>query len=489
MKKIKRLFCLCLTTMLFGALAISIAEANTNTWPTECQGKPPHYLAGFTQTKDQIEAFFQMQQNFHMSKADSEGRAIWAANMGEYENLTFYGHTVTIYLPMYRRADNAVYYHTTAGVTKLSEQEFACVKADLKQWIQSAIDANYADHKMISTLGVEIFAKQNGLTPEAVRELLAKPIPEYGTNYQDVLKIPLLEPADFIKGVKYMYFTPMGSCNASVYFHTVVAFTPCVRRTDYILGYPVVMKHELIHANAKLQGFPIGWYTNVELLAALLPFPEQPTDLETFFYHPYLSTPWEILRVFRKWDIRKVREEIFRYRVAWRGSAINREVLASYLTEINDAAQWLRDTAIQVLAEFYADPHFWVTVNQRSYDDDMFYKVIMAKNWEPTILKGHANTVKFILRHVDESKSIADEARKDVGKNRDLGTDEYRRKTLNEFLKLAEALGFSQAELIRLGRAYGYRIEHFERMDLDMMRQLINDFLKGEGMFQKKEVR
>lgn len=479
----------------FTVFALTIVSSVTNSmaetsWPAECNGKPPHYLAGFTQTKDQIDAFFQMQQNFLMSRADSTGSSLWGANLGEYVNLTFYDHTLTLYLPMYRKEGDKVYYHTTAGITTLTSQEFDCVKADLKQWFQSAIDANFADHKVITTLAVEIFGKANSMTPEEVRRLLATPIPEYGTNYSDVLKIPLLEPVDFIKGVKYIYFTPMGSCNAMVYATTVVAFTPCTRRWDHILGYPVVAKHELIHASAKLQGFPIGWYTNVELLAALLPFPEQPTDLETFFYHPYLSTPWEILRVFRKWDIQKVREEIFRYRVAWRGFAMNREVLSGYLTEINEAAQWLRDTAIQVLAEFYSDPHWWVTVNQRAYDDDMFYKVIMAKNWEPTILKGHANTVKFVLRHADESRSLAEEARLDVGKERGLSADEHQRKVLDEFLKLAEALGLSKAELLRLGRAYGYRQEHFEKMDLDVVRKIINDFLRGQGMFEKRsEVR
>ncbi len=469
--------------------AFSVTDVTAQTWPAECQGRPPHYLVGFTQTKDQIDAFFQMQQNYRMSQADSASRAMRAANLGEYVKLTFYGHTLTLYLPMYRQAGNSVYFHTASGVTPLTKQEFECVKADLKKSIQSAIDSDYADHEKITTIAVESFGKRYNLTPDAVRDLLTKQIPEYGTNYADVLKIPLLEPVDFIKSVKYMYFTPMGSCNASVYVKTVVAFTPCVRRTDHILGYPTVMKHELIHANIKLQGYPLAWHFNVELFAALLPFLEQPTTLDDFFYHPYLSTPWEILKVFGRWDIQKVRQEIYRYAVAWRGSAMNREVLASYLAEINEAAKWLRETGLQALAEFYSDPHWWVAVNDISFDDDMAYKAIMAKNWEPTLLKGHANTVKFILRHADQSKSIAEKALERVGKNRDF-EEERQKKALAEYLKLAEALGFSQAELIRMGRAYGYKSEHFERMDLDMVRQLLNDFLKGEGMFEKRlEVR
>lgn len=467
----------------------SVNDGVAQSWPAECQGKPPHYLVGFTPTKDQIDVFFQMQQNYRMSQADSANRAMRAANLGEYVKLTFYGHTLTLYLPMYRQIGSAVYFHTAAGVTPLTVQEFECVKADLKQWIQSAIDADYEDHKMITTIAVESFGKRYNMTPEAVRELLQKPIPEYGTNYADALKIPLLEPIDFIKSVKYMYFTPMGSCNASVYVKTVVAFTPCVRRTDHILGYPTVMKHELIHSNIKLQGYPISWHFNVELFAALLPFPEQPTDLDTFFYHSYFSTPWEALHVFGKWDIKKVRQEIYRYSVAWRGSAMNREVLAGYLTEINEAAKWIRETGLQVLAEFYSDPHVWVAVNDMSYDADMAYKVIMAKNWEPTLLKGHANTVKFVLRHADQSKSIAESAMERVGKKRDF-EDERQKKVVAEYLKLADAFGFSKEELVRMGRAYGYRSEHFERMDLDMLRQLMNDFLRGEGMFEKRlEVR
>ena len=473
--------------MLFGSF--SYVQADT-VWPKECQGKEPHYLTGFTQTKDQIDAFFQMQQNYRMSQADSANRAVRATNLGEYVKLTFYGHTLTLYLPMYRQVGNTVYFHTASGVTPLTVQEFECVKADLKQWIQSAVDADYDDHKMITTIAVESFGKRNNMTPEAVYKLLAKQVPEYGTNYADVLKIPLLEPVDFIRSVKYMYFTAMGSCNATVYVKTVVALTPCVRRMDHIIGYPTVMKHELIHANIKLQGYPIAWHMNYELFAALLPFLEQPTNLDDFFYHTYLSTPWEILKVFGRWDIQKVRQEIFRYVVAWRGSAMNREVLAGYLAEINEAAKWLRETGLQALAEFYSDPHAWAAVNDMFYDDDMAYKAIMAKNWEPTLLKGHANTVKFILKHADQSKSIAERAMERVGKDSKGFEDDRRVKALGEYLKLAEALGFSKDELVRMGRAHGYRIEHFERMDLDMMRQLMNDFLKGEGMFEKRlEVR
>lgn len=464
---------------------VSIDEVSAQIWPKECNGKPPHYLVGFKQTKDQIETFFQMQQNSSISRADSGAPAISGANLGEYVNFTFYGHKVPMYLPMYRKADGVIYYHTAAGITKLSNQEFECVKADLHQWIQSAIDANFADHKAITTIALDSFGKRNGMTSDEVRKLLTKQIPEYNTSYADVIKIPVLEPVDFIKGVKYLYFTSMGSCNAYVYAHTVVAFTPCVRRWDHILGYPVVAKHELIHANSKLQGYPIGWYTNVELFAALLPFPEQPADLDTFFYHPYLSTPWEILRVFGRWDIKKVREEIFRYRVYSRGSAMNREVMTSYLSEINAAAKWIRETGLQALAEFYSDPHWWVTVNNMSRDDDMAYKVIMAKNWEPTLLGGHAKTVKFILKHADKSKSIANDAWERVGKSRSTD-DERRAKLVQEYTKLAQAFGISRDDLVRMGRAYGYRSEHFERMNLDMVRQIMNDFLRGEGMFKRE---
>lgn len=470
--------------------AFSASEAAVYNPPPECRGKVPHYLEGFKQTTDQIDTFYQMQQNFNVSRADSSGiSALWGANLGEYVKLTFYGHTLTLYLPMYSRSGNAVYYNTGAGVTKLSEQEFECVKADLRQWIQDAIDADYADHKMITTLAVKSFGEQEGMTPEEVLKLLSKPIPEYGTTYGEVLKIPLLEPADFIKSVKYIYFTPMKSCNASVYAETVVTFTPCTRRWDYIVGYPVVAKHELIHSNSKLQGFPIGWYTDGELLAALLPFLEQPTDLETFFYHGYLSVPWEALNVFGRWDIEKVRREIYRYRVVGGGSAMNREVLAKYLPEINEAAKWLRETGLQALAEFYKDPHFWVTVNDMSYDDRMAYKVIMAKNWEPTRLKkGHADTVKFILKHADQSKDVARSAWDRVGKKRSINDeDEHRAKQLREFAKLAGSFGLSQEELVKMGRAYGYRAEHFEKMDIDFARKLVNDFLRGEGMFRKSQ--
>ncbi|MBI2122111.1 MAG: hypothetical protein HYT98_03235 [Candidatus Sungbacteria bacterium] len=468
-------------------------------WPKVCEGQPPHYLRGFTQTNDQIDAFKQMQLNFAASRSDSSLlRARWASNIGESATFIFYGHTVSIYFPMYQRLGNVVYYYTAAGATPLTVEEFECVKEDFGQWIQQAIDANYDDHRRITDLAVESFAAGNNMTPDAVRKLIARPIPEYGTNYGDVLKIPLLEPADFIKGVKHIYFTSMSSCNAWVYLQTIVAFSPCTRRWDYIMGYPTVAKHELIHANAKLQGFPIGWYSNMELFAALLPFLEQPTDLETFFYHGYLSKPWEALEVFGSFDVAKIRKEFFRYDVWGGGSAMNREVIAEYLSEINKAAEWLRESGLKVLAKFYTDPHFWVAVNDMSHDDDMAYMVIMAGLYEPTALGGHDNTVRFILKHSDQSKSIADGAWSRVGKSRSLMFDERRQKALEELVRFADALGISKEELIRKGRAYGFRSEHLENMDLDLAREILRSFLSGDGVFgkpigskllQEKEVR
>ncbi len=482
-------------TLLFGTLTFSLgvliaATSEAQTWPASCEGKPPHYLAGYTQTKDQIEAFNQMQLNYRNSWIDSKNKARAAANFGEKTELTFYGHTVVLYLPMYRRADGGVYYYTGVDAVRLTEKEFECVKDDLRQWIQQAIDADYEDHKSITPLAIESFAKQSGMTTDEVKELLPKPIVEYGTTYSEVYKIPQLEPADFISGVKYMYFTPMGSCNAAVYLQSVVIFTPCVRRMDHILGFSSVIKHELIHANRKLQGMPLLWYFNYELFAALMPFLEQPTNLDDFFYHSYLETPWEALRVFGCFDIAKLRKELFRYNVPWGGNAMNRELLTNYLNEINKATVWLRESGLKVLAEFYSDPRVWAAINDMSHDDDMAYRVIMAKLYEPTCLGGHSKTVRFILKHADESKSIADAAWERVGKNRNNMGDDRREKAFRDLMRFAEVLGLNEEKLARLGRAYGFRNIDPARVNLDTVREILKDFIMKEGPFKiSKEVR
>ena|SRR3989338_4215219 len=477
---------LCVVLLITTVISIvAMGKAFGQSWPDACEGKPPHYLVGFTRTSDQVDAFIQVQQNYQMSLADSRlPSARWGSNLGESVQLTFYGHTLTLYLPMYRKSGNAVHYYSAAGVTSLTVQEFECVKEDLRDWIQRGVDGDYADHQMITKIAVESFAAQNKMTPDAVRALLSKSIPEYGTNYADVLKIPLLEPADFIKGVKHIYFTSMRSCNAWVSLQTIVAFSPCMRRWDYILGFPTVVKHELIHANAKLQGYPIGWYNNSELFAALLPFLEQPTDIETFLYHGYLEAPWEMLLIYGRFDVERVRREFYSYRVYRGGSAVNREVIANYLSEMNKAATWLRESGLKVLGKFYSDPHVWVAVNDMSHDDTMAYRVIMAGLYEPTLLGGHANTIRFILKHANQSKDVANAAWERVGKSRNI-MDARRQKIVDEYSRLAEGLGISKEELMRIGRAYGLRSEHLEHMDIELVRMIFNDFLTGQGPFRK----
>lgn len=468
-----------------------VDKAEAGNWPAVCDGKPPHYLAGLKQTDDQIEAFNQIQLVYEMSKADSvNDGARWGSNLGEKVDLTFYGHTVTLYLPMYRKAEDGVYHYTASGSTKLTNQEFECVKEDFRDWVQRSIDADFKDHKGINTLAVESFANRNDKTLDEVRELLKKPIPEYNTTYADVLQIPQIEPVDFIKHVKHMYFTQMGSCNAAVYLKSFVILTPCMRRMDHVTGYPSVMKHELIHAST-LQGYPIGWYFDMELFAALLPFLEHPANLEDFFYHGYLSTPWEALRVFACFDVGKMRKEIFRYQVPWGGSALNREVLAGYLGEINKASAWIRETGLKVLGEFYSDPHVWVAVNDMSFDDHMAYKVIMAKMYEPTCLGGHSKTVRFILKHADESKNIADSAWKRVGGKSNFNKEQA--KAMKDLMRLANALGLSEDDLLRAGRLYGLRGLEPEQLNLEKVRDLLRDFILSRDRFPPgfnfKEVR
>lgn len=475
---------------LFSA-AFFTPAAEAENWPAACEGKPPHYLAGLKQTDDQVEAFNQIQLVYQMSQADSvNGGARWGSNLGEKVDLTFYGHTVTLYLPMYRKAEDGVYHYTASGATRLSNQEFECVKEDFRDWVQRSIDADFKDHKGINTLAIDGFASRNGKTSDEVRELLKKPIPEYNTTYADVLQIPQIEPVDFIKHVKHMYFTQMGSCNAAVALKTFVVLTPCMRRMDHVLGYPSVMKHELIHAST-IQSYPIGWYFDMELFAALLPFLEHPANIDDFFYHGYLSAPWEALRVFACFDVGKMRKEIFRYRVPFGGSAINREVLAGYLGEINKASAWIRETGLKVLGEFYSDPHVWVAVNDMSFDDHMAYKVIMAKMYEPTCLGGHSKTVRFILKHADESKSIADSAWKRVGVARKSNEDQV--KTMKDLLRFAGVLGLSEDDLVRAGRLYGLRGLDPDNFNLEKVRDLLRDFILFKERFpvefNAKEVR
>jgi len=485
MKSLLRVILGCITLIV----ALNFGSAEAAKWPDVCQGKPPHYLVGYKQTSDQIEVFQQLYQVYRASWADSGTRGYRAANFGEKTEMVFYSHKVILYLPAYRRMGNTVYFHTASGVTPLTNEEFECVKADLYEYIKTSIDADYEDHKAITTGGIESFAKRNGKTPDEVRALLAKSVPEYGTNYADILKIPQLEPIDFINGVKYMYFAPMRTCNAAVYLKTIVAFTPCLRRADFVMGHNETMKHELIHANAKLQGYPIGWYVNVELLAALLPFLEHPASPDTFFYHTYLMTPWEALKVFGCFDIEKVRNEIFRYRVPFDGAAMNEEVLRAYLPEINRAAQWLRESGLAVLAEYYSDPHVWATINNISYDDDMFYKVIMSKLYEPTCLGGHAKTTLFILKHTDESKDVARRAWEQVGKEK-VTSDQHRAKMIADFKRLAETLGFTHKMLMQAARFYGVKPQDLDRLDPELLRQAIADYINREGVFQHlKEVR
>lgn len=450
--------------------------------PAECKGKLPHYLVGLTKTEDQIEAFKQVNLIYEMSRYDSMISAPQAANLGEQVNLTFYGHTFTLFLSQYRKAGNTVYYYTAAGATELSLQEFECVKADLRNWIQESIDQDYAQHEKLTDLAIKNFAEESGKTVDEVKELQKKVIPEFKTNYGDVLLIPDLKPVDFINSVKHAYFAPMRSCNASVMINTILVFTPCIRRIDYVLPHNEVMKHELVHTNKKLQGYPLSFYVNMELFAALLPYLSHPVNLDTFFNHPYLRTPEELLHVFGGFDVDKVRKEMSRYRLGRTGMALNEDVLRKYIPAINDGSAWIRESALKVFGVFYSDPRLWAAVNEASYDNDMAYKVIMALHYEPTLLDGHANTIKFILQYSEQSARVAERAKEKIGKSAGMTIEEQHR--VKELKHFAEVLGFNDELLMKVGKFYGFTSQDLQNVDPEFLRKILYDFVNREGPFQ-----
>ena len=137
-----------------------------------------------------------------------------------------------------------------------------------------------------------------------------------------------------------------------------------------------------------------------------------------------------------------------------------------------------------MLWEYYSDQHAWVAINNMSYDDDMAYKVIMAKLYEPTLLGGHNTTVRFILKHGDRSAEVAKRAWENVGKPLKIESDLEHKKFSDDIKAFAKMLGLTDDIIARVGKYYGFKVEDFKNMDLNLLRRVISDFLQREGAFQ-----
>ncbi len=151
---------------------------------------------------------------------------------------------------------------------------------------------------------------------------------------------------------------------------------------DYIRAQSLILAHEFTHGNPYLQGTPIDFYFDVEMWTALS------TDIfddMMYFTHPYLAVVADTAHTYFGYNAREA------YNRIWPSGFTNlrdfrREEYEENMKRVKEINQAFKDFIPKFMQIFYADQHFWNSVNLKWCDTAAVWRIVMAFEFEPSVI-------------------------------------------------------------------------------------------------------
>jgi hypothetical protein len=333
------------------------------------------------------------------------------------------GKDMTVILdPYVKNKDGTIVFTSYCGQEKVTEAQLNTVVAYLTKQETIAEDLNWLFYNDVETLIVRERAKKLGVKESDFVAGLDKPsrYPDITVREEHLLP-PKFEKSDFVpKELHLGYFPEMvGSgvlgaawLNSGTNYVTMQALV-----LDYLAGKPVVMMHENIHANPKLQSLPLSEGFNVELFASI---PEMLLDddhIQLWFHH-YLEPIRELFWIHFGFDFKQAQKEIVRADLAG-NIFVDKDKFNKYTGLLDKAKPLARETLKKALVEFYSDAPGWVALHDKLQNSNGVLDVMFAKNFDLCVQvtdKADCNaTMKWLKANEERIKKIAEESFKESG--------------------------------------------------------------------------
>lgn len=366
----------------------------------------------------------------------------------------FEGEKVTFYFEPWVRVKGKIVFYDFCGKTTVSEAQFQAVVDDFIGQFAQAIELGYDYHKELETVAVKAKAKRVGKSEEELRALLDKPVPDApGVTYRELQQLPRpVKKSDFVPREVHFGYTPYFGV---AWLNTETLWvTPQARIMDYLFGKPSVLLHEMTHANNNLQSYPLSNGIDVELLAST---PEMLFDEDhiSLSYHGYSRDTRDMVYVFFGFNFAQVRKEILIYDYAG-NMKFDTAKFNEYFLKLQEVKKELRKAYLRTLEEYYSDQVFWTSFNEKLQDTRAVFRVMMSLNYDPTILNGHAETMKWLKTHHDEIMRMANQAFQNSGGESDDGesTAAKRLPAGMNIRMLEQFTGLSREEMLKLAKKY-----------------------------------
>uniref|UniRef100_A0A6M3IR14 Uncharacterized protein n=1 Tax=viral metagenome TaxID=1070528 RepID=A0A6M3IR14_9ZZZZ len=396
--------------MLALALIFSVCDAKTL----------PHYLHGIKQISDfkdlseaqrQIALITEEFRNLAYFKNQPASNIINDSIKREY---VIYGKKVTIIYHNYVEGDKIRYYDKT-GFIELTHEDFKAVEDDLNNCLRVAAEANA---KLYKDFSQRIESKiASILDIQDVRDKADTIIPEYGIAYRDVFGFADIHEADFLP--EKLYFTKipeaLGQCILNA---DIILYNPLGRVTDYIIGFPSTLAHEMVHNNPKLQSMPFAWNFDIELQTSYTQLAHNAYALISTLFHPYLDSVRFGEKVYFSFDNKAAIYRILRDMTS-STLRLDEEALEYEIENIINTKAELVKILPDFFAEFYANRLFWIAVDKKFRNNNTWFEALMASKYEPTILRNEndentgAKEDLIFIKKLDDS-GVIDDIRKEA---------------------------------------------------------------------------
>lgn len=330
----------------------------------------------------------------------SQTRSLWPENwisipnivgQGIWEAVVVHNKEVKIYLRDYKKEGDKVYFYSARGVEEISKQEYK----ELLDFLSN----------QLSVASQTLYDRLKDIPKQIKRELpdldnTWKVSEHYTLKFQEILGVPeFYSPADFLPDELYfgpiepwgmVYLGLYKDYTRRIFLHPEATVYDCISS-----GTPVVLMHEMMHAQPTLQWIPLAWYSDVEILAELN------TGLwEPFFFeisHPYLSVLNDLIEAFFGYSYEKTGKYYsFRSEAA---SLIwpDETRLKNQQRAWEKIAPVIRDWVLNdLMLDFYKDPLYALGINIKYCWDSAFLAISFAKRFELAGLGGLEKTQAWL---------------------------------------------------------------------------------------------
>ncbi|MBU2638255.1 MAG: hypothetical protein KJ955_04740 [Nanoarchaeota archaeon] len=170
-----------------------------------------------------------------------------------------------------------------------------------------------------------------------------------------------------------------------------ILYTPLARKHDAIWGAPYIMAHELVHNNIILQGIPSVIAIDPELQAFTMSI-ENRNDPLLFLAHGYGRDMREKARLYFGFDSNVTLNDLIEARFD-SYIYLNEQALAEMAPKVAEIAGKMQNLLMDsVYPEYQSFRHWWLLTDFYFQNDILPLEVILARDYEPSILSESAQT-------------------------------------------------------------------------------------------------